>query len=411
MAIKTFTDWETRTPALATKPEQAFVQLPAFSTSSADQVPLEADQPSHIVTQWNYNAGRKFTITELPAANSTYVLCVRFSVNGVIRRYKLWHNTAAAVDHITQYAGQVIYPYFVLEVWSLDGDTVYPVQATAMDLPVSIRRYSTDLLSRATWYDLATGAQIENLGTIRPTSPFDPDHLWFTTQGGDTEINTINDVVGSWSIAKTGTGPLGRTPEVPANPWAGFIADFDSSIPNPMSATDGTARLWDSFFVYVVAALPTYGPSPLQQSLFYLKSDSFANFVGMSIYNAAGVPNINAVSSSGASAFLPYSDTNPRVYCGRYQTTGTGVRVDKGAETAVSGISAWNSATTIHVGNDHASTYPADMSLAALAIYRRASISEDEHAAIVDHLRYIYLDELPFVTNFESGSAWTDNVE
>lgn len=412
MSAKNITDWETRTPGLITSPDYAYIKLPAFSTSASSQVPLEPGQPSVIITQWNYNAGRKFTITTIPTdPNGSFVACVRFTVNGTVFRYRLWDDNNESLGHIPLYTGQVIYPYFVIEIWTVDGQTEYPVMLSDMMINTSIRSYATDILTRTGTYELATGAQVANLGVIVPTAPFDYNQLWYPGFGGDVELSglaTAGDV--SWPLLKTGTGPTGKSPESPANPWMGNTAVFDAGVPNPVAGSDLTSRLWSSFYFYLVAKLPTFTPAPLQQWQFSLKSDSFANHASFGIYNA-GTPQI-FVAGNLNSAYLNHSDTDPHVYAARFQTASVGVRVDKGAETSqAAAMGSWTSASTLTLGQAYSGSHPADMTMAALLLYRRSSISEAEHGQLVDYLRYTYLDELPFSTNFAEGNEWTDNVE
>lgn len=412
MSAKNFTDWETRTPGLITSPDYAYIKLPAFSTSASSQVPLEPGQPSVIITQWNYNAGRKFTITTIPTdPNGSFVACVRFTVNGTVFRYRLWDDNNESLGHIPLYTGQVIYPYFVIEIWTVDGQTEYPVMLSDMLINTSIRSYATDILTRTGTYELATGAQVANLGVIVPTAPFDYNQLWYPGFGGDVELSglaTAGDV--SWPLAKTGTGPTGRSIQDPINPWNAITADFVASVPNPVAGSDSTTQLWDSFYFYFVGKLPTYTPAPLQQWIFALKSDSFANYAAFDIYNT-GTPTIQALGTAGI-ASMNYSDTDPHVFACRFQAASVGIRVDKGDETSqASAHTSWNSASTLTIGESYAGSYPADLTMAALLCYRRSSISEAEHDQLVDYLRYTYLDELPLPTDFAEGNEWTDNVE
>lgn len=112
--------WDTKRPATSVEKRKGYFQIPAFADTG-----LENEALSELVRQYNYTAGKNFTIRTLPAvpANNDFCLCVKYRVGETVTRYKLWENVGENLPHVELYSGQVIKSNFVFEIWKNPGET------------------------------------------------------------------------------------------------------------------------------------------------------------------------------------------------------------------------------------------------------------------------------------------------
>ena len=107
--------------------------LPAFTATN----PLDSATIRH---QRVYTVDEKF-LFRMPVTQPDdvdWILCARWRSGLRVHRYKLWSLPASLIymPTVEAYAGQVIYPEFVLEVWSLPG--VVPVMTEDLELDTTI---------------------------------------------------------------------------------------------------------------------------------------------------------------------------------------------------------------------------------------------------------------------------------
>lgn len=135
------TDFNTVRPVRHKDYRTGYIQIPAFSYSYVADANV-----SEQAYQINYTTDRKFVIPNLPQAPSgvNYVPVIRYRRAGVTYRYKLWSTgTEVIADTVRLYNGEVIYPHFSIEIWTLPGGTAVS-QASAITINVSHRTKVTD---------------------------------------------------------------------------------------------------------------------------------------------------------------------------------------------------------------------------------------------------------------------------
>jgi hypothetical protein len=155
MSDMNLTDWLTFRPAGVVRNARAYIDLPAFSYSSAGT----AGDASVIVAQFNFSASRDFFLATRPVKPTgvTYGLCIKWRVGDVVYRYKLWEDPLFNLtDVVTLYNKQRVRANFVLEVWSFPGTA--SVQGSTIRMITSVRTAPTDFRSIAD-YALAVGAE------------------------------------------------------------------------------------------------------------------------------------------------------------------------------------------------------------------------------------------------------------
>lgn len=142
MSVNPLTDWTDIVPVTRVGLRRNTVTLPEFTADTPDW-----KGASEIVLQYNYTATRAFYLTRLPTKpdDCNYGLCIRYRVGETEYRYKLWEDDNFILGDVAAplYVNEIIKANFVLEVWSLNGETSVD-QASAMTLITSLKTAPTD---------------------------------------------------------------------------------------------------------------------------------------------------------------------------------------------------------------------------------------------------------------------------
>jgi hypothetical protein len=137
-------DWTTIEPATPFSLRRGKFTVPASTLTT------EWLGASEVVAQWDFAASKNFIVNTIPAKPTGYVLCIRFRVDDVVYRYRLWDNDNLVLN-AEKYNGQIIKKNFSIEVWSVAGSTAFSV--AAQDLISGISVIPTDYRDYSNYAD------------------------------------------------------------------------------------------------------------------------------------------------------------------------------------------------------------------------------------------------------------------
>jgi hypothetical protein len=160
-------DWLLRTPVVPVRRRDTYIELPAFAYTG-----LEWKGASEVISQFNFSASRKFTLSNLPTkpTDVNYGLCIRYRIGDTIHRFKLWDDDAFKLTgDVPVYSNQIIRANFVLEVWSYEDETV-ATNVAAIQMITSVRILPTDVSQLGVSAALAVGAEFRELGNTNTTA-------------------------------------------------------------------------------------------------------------------------------------------------------------------------------------------------------------------------------------------------
>lgn len=402
MSDMNLTDWLTFRPAGVVRNARAYIDLPAFSYSSAGT----AGDASVIVAQFNFSASRDFFLATRPVKPTgvTYGLCIKWRVGDVVYRYKLWEDPLFNLtDVVTLYNKQRVRANFVLEVWSFPGTA--SVQGSTIRMITSVRTAPTDFRSIAD-YALAVGAEFTSFtNTVTVALPATPSHRW-TCDGANTTIPWTDSIAGvQFSTAGSIGTPTAPYLESPNSTWLRGRWKF----------TDGSARnfyttfpnsTWDSMMLYVVGAVTLGGA--LQRTLLRM-----TNFLDMAVGNT---DQLRCGQNSGYfDQTIP--DSLPHIFSvGRLASPSTFMngRIDQlgGGSSSDATITPITGSLDFALATEKTGQNDGRLDIAEVLIFKDRFEAQGSafDLAVQSYLRWYHFGEIPFNFTFNTGSAWLDNA-
>lgn len=393
----TFTNWLKFTPAGQVGYRRAYLDLPAFSYTG-----LVYAGASVIVAQFNFSASQNFILLNRPTKPTgvNYGLCIRYRVGETVYRYKLWtdDNFVLNDDGAPLYTNQLIKKNFVLEVWSLNGQTT-AVQTSAIRMFSSIRAIPTDI-TITTDYALAIGAEFTDLSSIAPTLPATPSYRW-TSVGAGTTFPWTDSITGAFFLDDgAGTSP---TFEAPDATWLKGRFKFVSGS-NRRLYLNLPSMTWDGMQMYIVASVGIGAPT--------------RHLISMDGFLTAKVANTDKLRHAGwntGSYDLTIPDSLPHIF-NLSKTSGTTAIFGRIDELTSGGAlmtpGTFTGVLPLQLANALGGLNNGELNIAEVLIFkdRWDAIGSDFDIAVLQYLRWYHFGEMPLPLTFNSGGSWLDNV-
>lgn len=388
-----FTNWLKFTPAGVPSYRRSYIDLPSFSYSG-----LSWSGASVIVAQFNFSATSNFILLNRPTKplNVNYGLCVRYRVGETVYRYKLWQDTNFVLndDGAPIYNGQIIKKNFVLEIWSLNGQSTAS-QASSIRMFSSLRSLPTDI-NVTTDYALAVGAEFTTLDNTNPTLPAVPTYRW-TCDGNNTTIPWTDSIAGQvFSTDGVGANPT----LMPADStWAkGRWKFVDGS--NRRMFTVFPSMPWSTYQMYIVASVGI--GAGLNRELFSLDG-----------FQLAKLGNTDKVRYGETGTFdLTIPDNGPHIFNLSKAEIALFGRIDELSNSTVADGSATTAALQFQIAEAHSGANVGEINIAEVLIFKDQwhAIGTDFDLQVLKYLRWYHFGEIPLDMSFNTGGAWLDNV-
>lgn len=134
-------DWHRHRPVTPVGPRLSYLTLPTFSGISVGW-----RGSAEIVRQYNHAASGSFALLSRPlkpdfeSPEVSFTPCIKYRVGETVYRYRLWETDLDAKSGLTAplYTGQIIRPYFCIEIWGLLPQTyVLGTEETVYGTPIS----------------------------------------------------------------------------------------------------------------------------------------------------------------------------------------------------------------------------------------------------------------------------------
>ena len=414
-------DWLNWKHMSEVKFRQGYVSLPAFTYTNPD-----FHGAGIVVAQYNYSADRNFRLTRRPAkpTDVNYGLCIRFRVGTTVYRYRLWEFDLNP-DENPLYTNQLIGKNFVLEIWTLQGQTTSS-QDEAITLFTSLRTMPTDYRD-TTAYAIAEGAEVlfSELQGSGGTGELITDNLVFHYKSDDVDladgpVATLPDKSGNgYDLVQSDLGlqpvKVSSDPDYDVGSYILFdgvddiLEYYPFPSPNPAVAIAGPQ-------VTIYLALALVSITDLHFIMGCIDT-ALANALYIQ-EQGGGFDNIHAVAGGGGGI---YSSVNtPALYTFTvvtvqfdYSSNRVYLKVGDDARAYTTSGTRKQNIAALALGAMHGAVVPyyANMMFNTMigynALHNDSEIAQMENYLKAIALQQVAIEDVP--TTYATASAWLDN--
>lgn len=405
-------DWLLRTPVVPVRRRDTYIELPAFAYTG-----LEWKGASEVISQFNFSASRKFTLSNLPTkpTDVNYGLCIRYRIGDTVYRFKLWDDPEFKLTgDVPVYSNQIIRANFVLEVWSYEGETV-ATNVAAIQMITSVKILPTDVSQLGVSAALAVGAEFRELENVQASVTSLP------TSGlvGHYNPASVTEVLGSvsaWTNLVSGWPTLASAGvDQPTYSPVGLTVDNDNAV-----SFNGGSNYLEPAAINVVGPFTIYLYAATLVNLFpgtLLELNGPSGLVAILNYSALNTLQLSrggaAVAEGYWPAEVPQEPGNARIIKVVHESSQLTLQIGNEAPVVADVSFERVSIDNVRMArNEVGSGGYASFSIYEMIVYQ-GLVSEETDAAVKAYITNYYLGaqdiQLPLV--FNTGVQWLDNAD